>query len=174
MGFAYGGCGGNGNRFMCKEMCERHCVSREEQQLIDPRKCLAGSGTEIGCCCLKLKVKTETRTGAFQAFRERFQIYTYRPAPIEEKDHWVSVDGKFAIWQNKGKWIIGPIEERAISGGEPLARIKKWVIRSNLNVDCPKEIEYGWKYWALGDLNDANADLKVVCSNDDDDTPPEP
>merc|ERR1719270_1550598 len=27
--FSYGGCGGNGNRFMCKEMCDRHCVEED-------------------------------------------------------------------------------------------------------------------------------------------------
>merc|ERR1719471_916703 len=30
--FTYGGCGGNGNRFMCKEMCEHHCVEERVEK----------------------------------------------------------------------------------------------------------------------------------------------
>jgi len=60
--FVYGGCGGNGNRFMCKEMCEHHCVEvkgavRNGHQF-DSEDRPETSSAECECQCSNLRTLT--------------------------------------------------------------------------------------------------------------------
>jgi len=168
--FAYGGCGGNGNRFMCKEMCERHCVERLKKGA-GARDALGlglglQSGTDIGNCCRVIKVRSALSglKGVKSVYGNRFQQYRWAPGLVEGKEHWTSAKdgGKFAIWRSQGKWIIGPIE-RVGSGGEPQEEIGWRVIRTDEDEECPENVGFLWQYWQNNQLNPANRGLQVEC-----------
>jgi len=154
--FTYGGCGGNGNRFMCKEMCERHCVEeggREEQ----------ASEGQASTCPLSIRVSTgfgwnnaigvTAQLGGTDG-RTRgiipggiYHIYTKGNRKVGSGEHWVSdirppgpgTPGTptHAIWKDGSNWHIGTIDN--LGTGLSLARIK--------SSKCPHNAGFGWKYF---------------------------
>merc|ERR1712117_798296 len=162
--FVYGGCGGNGNRFMCKEMCERHCVHcvrcREGQQ-----KNACPFGTEQNCCCRLIEVISAKRgnKGVKARRSELFQVYRFSPGLVGGRDHWESADRRFAIWSDKGKWIIGPVFERGISGGEPEDELQWPVVRADRDVVCPEKIGFVWEEFRDNAMASLGEGLTVRC-----------
>ena len=148
--FTYGGCGGNGNRVMCKEMCERHCVEEDGREV---RERLSRFD-----CCRLLEVRGnrgEGDQGVKMQHPERFGEYRMDIGLVGGRDHWVSFDGESAIWKSSGKWQIGPLSKLGGSGD----------IETRASKDCPEGTGFAWKFYVeSADLwFPANRGLRVFC-----------
>ena len=74
---------------------------------------------------------------------------------IHGKDHWVSDNGKYAIWFSDSRaWWVGNKSGMGLKRG--LAKIDK-------DVDCPHMFDYGWKYAITEDWNPAEKGFNVNC-----------
>ena len=80
---------------------------------------------------------------------------------IHGKDHWVSDNGKYAIWFSDAQlWHVGFKTKLGLNMA--LAYIDK-------DNDCPHVFDYGWKYWSKSETTEdwdwtpAEKGLNVNC-----------
>jgi len=97
----------------------------------------------ISSCCFcadKIRVQIisgSSNVGAKKVHPYIFTEYTMGKFTVHGKDHWISKDGKYAIW-NKGGWWIG--RESSLGVARGYARIDD-------SADCVQDTELKWRYW---------------------------
>jgi len=142
--FTYGGCGGNGNRFMCQEMCERHCVNEKGRE---------GQQSFSGChSCIRISGKKD---GARIAHPDLYGKYTMGPGLINNRDWYIKVGGGYALWAlPSGNWMLGKKNKKGRNFGFIHGKFET-------TYDCPHWTPNKWRYFAQRKWNNAGSSFKV-------------
>jgi len=119
-----------------------------------------GARESLKSCCFctdkvrVLAISGSGEVGPIKVHDDIFTDYKMGKFTVHEKDHWVSKDGKKAIWSKGGSWFIG--DESLIGTTISDANI-------NSKAKCVHDSENAWKYWVadIGQWIDAKGGLTV-------------
>ena len=108
-----------------------------------------------GGCCKSVKAEFTTFNDAWFKQDSYFGYYKLQLDEVNGKAHYISSDGKNAIWYSHGVWAVGP---HFIKG----ARTAAFGVKST--ADCPTEPhdQLNWKY-ANDGVHNAGEGFKIVC-----------
>ena len=113
-------------------------------------------------CCSKLKIQRGKDFGRVGAAKAHPKVYAdktkfeLKSGKVGGKEHWVSENGKYAIWWSGKNWLVGPVVSQGTGIG--------WVKNSE-DSSCPHNFDYGWRYYygKLGDWLDAEEGFNINC-----------
>ena len=80
----------------------------------------------------------DEQNNSWDNHEEKFGNYKLQEGTVNRKAHYISTDGKSAIWYSpKGRWSVGSLKSKGTN---------KTGIYVSSTDDCPTEPTYDWRY----------------------------